>query len=211
MNSKENLEKSDRNPIESVVFDWGGVLIDDPVPGFLAFIEVHFPRFGVREFDEEAMVDFQKGTISEMEFWSRIGLENIEMNSLFQGSLWRSAFESTYAERAPVFAIAKQLQLKGITTAVLSNTEKPSVEMFQSKGYTCFDETYFSCDWGMVKPESVIYQRCIDSLGYPSDRILFIDDKPENIEAAKRAGMQGHVMKDISGLKDCLNLWGLGF
>ena len=42
---------------------------------------------------------------------------------------------------------------------------------------------------GMRKPDADIYRRAIDILGKPASRILFIDDRAGNAQAARDAGM----------------------
>jgi putative hydrolase of the HAD superfamily len=42
---------------------------------------------------------------------------------------------------------------------------------------------------GMRKPDADIYRRAIDIVGRPANRILFIDDRAGNAEAARNAGM----------------------
>jgi putative hydrolase of the HAD superfamily len=42
---------------------------------------------------------------------------------------------------------------------------------------------------GMRKPDADIYRRAIDIVGRPASRILFIDDRAGNAEAARSAGM----------------------
>ena len=50
------------------------------------------------------------------------------------------------------------------------------------------------CTWShtlkLAKPEVAIYQHAAEGLRTAPERILFVDDKMENIEAAQRAGMQ---------------------
>jgi HAD superfamily hydrolase (TIGR01509 family) len=40
------------------------------------------------------------------------------------------------------------------------------------------------------KPDAAIYQAALDILGRPPERILFIDDRIENVNGALNAGMQ---------------------
>jgi putative hydrolase of the HAD superfamily len=47
-----------------------------------------------------------------------------------------------------------------------------------------------SCYIGMRKPDADIYRRAIDILGRPAERMVFIDDRAVNVEAAVKAGMQ---------------------
>ena len=203
------MENKEKTAIKAVVFDWGGVLIVNPVEGILAYVERHFPEAGALSFDDESVRLFQEGRIEEATFWQRVGLSDALDLRLFKGSLWRSAFESTYTERDPVMKLAYDLQAAGITTAMLSNTELPAVEMLKAMNYRCFDYGMYSCEWGVVKPDSSIYLRCVETLGIAPEQILFIDDKVENIRAAEAVGMRGHVMDDCEGLDQRLTELGL--
>lgn len=48
-----------------------------------------------------------------------------------------------------------------------------------------------SCYVGLRKPGQAIYKRALDILGVPASRILFIDDRAENVAAAEAVGMKG--------------------
>jgi putative hydrolase of the HAD superfamily len=49
---------------------------------------------------------------------------------------------------------------------------------------------FSSCYLGLRKPGQAIYRRALDILGLPAQRILFIDDRAENVAGAEAAGMQ---------------------
>jgi putative hydrolase of the HAD superfamily len=51
------------------------------------------------------------------------------------------------------------------------------------------DVTLSSCYLGLRKPEPAIFRRALDILGRPPERILFIDDRQENVAAAADAGI----------------------
>jgi putative hydrolase of the HAD superfamily len=53
-----------------------------------------------------------------------------------------------------------------------------------------FQVALSSCYLGLRKPEPAIYKRAVDILGKPAERILFIDDRAENIAGAVTAGMK---------------------
>jgi putative hydrolase of the HAD superfamily len=53
-----------------------------------------------------------------------------------------------------------------------------------------FDVTLSSCYLGMRKPGAAIYRKALDILGHPAERILFIDDRQENVAAAAAAGIK---------------------
>jgi putative hydrolase of the HAD superfamily len=48
-----------------------------------------------------------------------------------------------------------------------------------------------SCYLGLRKPDLAIYKRALDILGRQPERILFIDDRAENVAGAVAAGMHG--------------------
>ena len=53
-----------------------------------------------------------------------------------------------------------------------------------------FDVALSSCYLGLRKPEPAIYKRALDILGRPPERVLFIDDRIENVTGATNAGMK---------------------
>jgi len=53
-----------------------------------------------------------------------------------------------------------------------------------------FKVAFSSCYMGLRKPEPAMYRRAIDILGCPPQRILFIDDREENVAGAAEAGMK---------------------
>jgi putative hydrolase of the HAD superfamily len=51
------------------------------------------------------------------------------------------------------------------------------------------DIQFSSCYLGLRKPDADIYRRALDILGRPADRVIFIDDRKGNADAAAAAGM----------------------
>ena len=64
-----------------------------------------------------------------------------------------------------------------------------------------FNVALSSCYLGLRKPESAIYQSALDILGRPAERILFIDDRPENVTGAEAAGMKAIRFEGAEGLR----------
>jgi len=61
-----------------------------------------------------------------------------------------------------------------------------------------------SCYLGLRKPDAAIYRCALDILGRPAERILFIDDRPENVAGAQAAGMQAIRFEGADALRDKL-------
>jgi putative hydrolase of the HAD superfamily len=66
-----------------------------------------------------------------------------------------------------------------------------------------------SCYLGLRKPDAPIYRRALDILGVPGERVLFIDDRPENAAAAAAEGMQTIRYQGSDGLRSELNRLGV--
>ena len=64
-----------------------------------------------------------------------------------------------------------------------------------------FDVRVFSCDLGIVKPDARIYRSLLDRLQLAPADVLFIDDVPANIEAARTAGLHGIVFASADQLR----------
>ncbi|WP_327418686.1 HAD family hydrolase [Streptomyces sp. NBC_01233] len=80
--------------------------------------------------------------------------------------------------------------------AVLYEATHPWLERFAVRG--------LSCRIGSAKPEPAAYEWCIRELGLPPQEILFVDDRSENVHAACRLGLQGHVFTSPEVLRDVL-------
>lgn len=64
-----------------------------------------------------------------------------------------------------------------------------------------FKVTLSSCYLGLRKPERAIYRRALDILGRPAERILFIDDRAENVAGAVAAGLKALRFEGAEALR----------
>jgi putative hydrolase of the HAD superfamily len=64
-----------------------------------------------------------------------------------------------------------------------------------------FKVTLTSCYLGLRKPELPIYLRALDILGRPAERVLFIDDREENVAGAVVAGMKAIRFEGANALR----------
>ena len=56
-----------------------------------------------------------------------------------------------------------------------------------------FEVRFYSCDLRAVKPEPGAYRQVLERLGAPAADVLFVDDRPGNVEAARREGIRAEV------------------
>ena len=64
-----------------------------------------------------------------------------------------------------------------------------------------FKKIFVSFELGFLKPDLRAYSFVAEKLGVKPSDIVFVDDKEENVDAAKKAGMAGIVFKDAVQLK----------
>ncbi len=191
--------------IDSVIFDWGGVLIDDPAPDLMRYCAqaLTVSKDDYIKAHNKFAADFQKGLISEDAFWERICGE-LKVPKPKVPSLWADAFKAAYVPREDMFSLAARLRKNGCKTALLSNTEAPAMQYFYQLQYDMFDVLVFSCAEGTRKPEREIYELIVRRLGSRAGQSVFIDDKPEYINGAKEAGLNTILFENISRLKNAL-------
>lgn len=196
--------------INAVIFDWGGVLIEDPAPALFRYCAnafgVSVERYAAA-FDI-CINDFQTGTVTEQQFWANMA-KRINVPPPKKDSLWTEAFKEAYKPRQEMFSLAGRLRKAGCKTAILSNTEMPVVEIINkqkydiinNQKYEAFDVTVLSCLEGMAKPGRKIYDLTLNRLGINAGQALFTDDKQPNIEGAKQAGLQTLLFTDVEQFK----------
>ena len=71
-----------------------------------------------------------------------------------------------------------------------------------------FKVAFSSCYVGLRKPGAPIYRRALDILGTPPERVLFIDDRQENVAGAEAVGIKGVRFTGETALRS--ELKGLG-
>jgi len=195
--------------IESVIFDWGGVLIDDPRPGLLRYCSEAFgvPLEDYTPVHDSFLDEFHKGKISEERFWRQI-TGKLGKSMPPAQSQWYEAFRSAYVPKQEMFRLASSLHDKGYKTALLSNTELPAVDFFHERGYDMFDVLVFSCVEGVMKPERRIYEITLERLDSRARQAVFIDDRQDYIRGAEDTGLNTILFQSIDQVKG--ELAGLG-
>ena len=87
---------------------------------------------------------------------------------------------------------------------ILSNTNDAHWQFITRAGYglvpDAFDVGALSYELGTMKPDSAIYARAAELAGVPASEIFFIDDRPDNVAAAREAGFDAVVYTDTETL-----------
>ena len=100
--------------------------------------------------------------------------------------------------------IALNLKKKGKKIYILSNFPGDQFDNFmkENKFLNEFDDMVISGKVGLKKPDKKIYELAIKKFDCNPNKTLFIDDRPENTEAAQNFGINIITLDDPSKLKD---------
>ena len=95
----------------------------------------------------------------------------------------------------------RALKAKDMPVFALTNFGDQSFAYAQSEYVFLseFDRTYVSGRMKVIKPDPAIYEMVEADCGIAPERLFFIDDRTENIEAAKARGWQVHHFTGPAG------------
>jgi 2-haloacid dehalogenase len=181
------------SPVEAVVFDVGGVLLDwDPR---------HLYR---KLFADEAEMEWFLANICTPA-WHALHDRGVstagscaELASCypqFSDLIWAWSLRSDEmvgGVDAGSVEVLRTVRETAMPCYALTNMEAETyplrLERFQFLGW--FDGTIVSGREGVAKPDPAIFKRLLERFGLTSRTTLLIDDTKENLEAASRLGMQ---------------------
>jgi HAD superfamily hydrolase (TIGR01509 family) len=122
-------------------------------------------------------------------------------------------WETRYMEMVPgeipgVPDVVRDLHAAGDRLLVLSNMPSevwaPLTERFD--WFELFDGAVISGDEKIVKPDPAIYRILVDRYGVDPGSTAFVDDRPENVEAAAALGFDAILFTDAASLRRSLGL-----
>ncbi len=98
-----------------------------------------------------------------------------------------------------------QKEAKNYKLYFLSNMPAPYARGLERHAFMrCFDGGIWSADHGQIKPQPEIFHKLESMYGLKGQQILFIDDHPANIAAARIEGWQTIHLTDPSKLAELL-------
>lgn len=186
--------------IENIIFDFGGVILDiDPKRTVSEFQKLGFEevdKIKSREFYEEIILKFEKGLVTPDEFRNHIReYLNVNYSDAEINNAWNTLLSKLKKDRIQTLESAG----KHYTLFMLSNSNAIHYDAFvkdlkDNFGYENFDalfrKAYFSFRLHMHKPNTDIYHYVLKQENINPGRTLFIDDRADNIEGAKKAGLK---------------------
>jgi len=190
--------------IKTIFFDVGGVLLVDFIDQKLIDLAQKY------DINPNLLLKVRKkyrpladlGLISDSEFWSNalkeVGVKAVKED--FEVESYMQQIDGT-------LNIVNKLKQKGYRIAILSNDSK-DMALLKRKKYNfdeLFDDVIFSCDLGIKKPDVEMYRIASNRLTTLPEQAIFIDDRLENIEAAKAIGMYSIIFRNPDLLEKELN------
>lgn len=187
--------------VQAVIFDIGNVLIEwDPVRVYdreigearrralFAAVDLHGMNLAVDRgapFSEtiEATAAAHPDWAAEIRLWR---------------DLW---IEMASPEIPGSVRLLRALRQTGLPVFALTNFGRETFEVAAAHYafFAEFDRRFVSAHLGLLKPEPEIYAHVEAETGLPPESLLFADDRPENVEAARARGWQAHLFDGPEG------------
>ena len=125
------------------------------------------------------------------DYWQRVATDLSIDTAPRTEALTEVDVDSWMSFREDVWELAREARAAGIRTAVLSNGIRDVLARLDRERPlpAHFDVVVISYEVGCAKPDAQIYEITLDRLGVAADRALFVDDRVENIEGARRVGI----------------------
>jgi putative hydrolase of the HAD superfamily len=185
------IQAAQQGKIKVVVFDFGGVIAKSDYHELANFIA---KSLGISQ--EEALEEIAKFKkqetqgVKELDFW----LDFANSNNIKLPNDWLDQLNAARLHSIKVIPgmieLVKDLQKQGFQTALLSNVRESQAQIKRKLGYyELFDPALLSYEIGVKKPDPKAFYILLDRLKTSPDTVLFIDNKPLNIETAKSLGM----------------------
>jgi len=187
---------------DGVVFDFGGVISKSPREGWALY-----PFCASRGLDRAALDRgwtnyrhlWDGGFISFGEMYRRVFADaGLSLDPADVEALWEIDAVGWIRDLRPeTLELMRRLKGLGKKIGILTNMSDDFYERLfvpRAAAYRVLaDAEVVSGLERLYKPERPIYDLMARRLGLPPERLLFLDDTPGNVEAARRYGWRGEV------------------
>ena len=157
---------------------------------------------------------YDRGALSAQTYWETVARD---LGKTIDAEVLRALIDADTAvwtqPNVEMMEWAARLNRAGIKTGILSNIGD-AMELGVRGRFPALDEFShhtFSHRLGIAKPDAAIYRHAVEGLGVPAGEILFVDDREENILAARAAGMVAVQYLGHAGFVEEMERMGLGW
>lgn len=174
-----------------VIFDLGGVVVELDSDRLIHQVSrlVGHPFEDVQEvvYHQELLLPLELGRISPQEYYE--GLKG-KLQLPWTYDQFVRSWNDTLSENTEVTGIIQRLHQHHKLT-VLTNTNALHLHYIKTQfpSLSVFHDWVASCEVGLRKPDSEIYRLAVGRADVHPNAVLYIDDRPELVEAGRAAGL----------------------
>lgn len=200
-------------PFDVILFDVGGVLLTngwDHAERAAAAARFGLDAQALESRNGEVMDAWDRGAITLKQYLDATVF--YEPRAFSQDEFF--AFMLAQSQPLPNGALQILAELAASNTYMLGalNNEARETNQYRFSHFGLrryFKVAFSSCYMGLRKPEPAIYRRSLDILGNRPERVLFIDDRAENVAAGLAAGMKAIQFTGADALRAALQELGV--
>ncbi|MGD2169591.1 MAG: HAD family phosphatase [Chlamydiota bacterium] len=192
---------------QTVVFDFGGVMVDFSLQDFMKSMaeELHMPMEEFKAAIKTEIPTLATGKLKEKDFW-------IAFSEKYNTSLpkdwddkYREVIKRLVKPKKEMYDLVVRLKEKGYQVAMLSDVTEWQASVFQELSlYEGFDPLVLSYEINTRKPKEDSYLLLLQKLNKQPSQCIFIDDRIENVEEAKKLGIQALTFESYDNLIQAL-------
>jgi HAD superfamily hydrolase (TIGR01509 family) len=175
--------------IKAIIFDWGGVLAPSD-----------------HNYAADKLID--KYNFNKDEFLKILGEKEVEcsedsnyqtfLDAIKQFNIPEQELIDTLNETTPNELFTFTKDIKNHTLVILSNQMQFRTDAIKKMyDLSHFKHIFFSSEMGTQKPKTECFTMMLNTINIPAEQCLFIDDRAENIEAAKQLNIQTIYCTDV--------------
>lgn len=199
--------------IKNIVFDFGGVLIkysyaDNLQQYGFSEEEIQFFLTKILTQENNDLVDLAERPWGEyIDLWKRQWPEHTRVIDAFD----RHYTDFYTSEMEGMVDLMRELKAKGYRLLGLSNWGPRVHEIMDkiSRPFTLLEGSVISYQVHQLKPHPEIFDTFCHKFSVRPEECLFIDDRADNIQAARQCGWHGVVFKGAEQLRIALRQFGL--
>ncbi|MEU7578128.1 HAD family phosphatase [Streptomyces sp. NPDC041068] len=169
------------------------------------------PRGATAEvaFAPETDLPLMRGEITKEQWIESIARGLADRVPLSRGrALGATLAEAKFRADEAVVGLLRQVRAAGLPVLLVTNATPWLADDLALLGLTgpdgLVDGVISSADLGVVKPDRSIYETAARRAGVAPDRCLFVDDREENVDAARALGMTGLLYREPADLRAVL-------
>jgi putative hydrolase of the HAD superfamily len=186
--------------VRAIIFDYGNVLClpqrRSDLDAMAAVLSVDADEFNPIYW--RYRLPYDRSDLDRASYWKQVARDaNREISQSQTETLVALDNQSWTHPDLVMTRWAESLRAAGTRTAILSNMPLPLREYLDCccPWLPVVDHSTYSCDVRMTKPDPRIYRHCLEGLGIEAGEAVFLDDREENVEAARGVGIRGILFR----------------